>query len=49
MLVRDASTQARKLCPDDLVGYSFIIQREWGSERTASSSFFEQLLLLSIQ
>ena len=25
-----------------LVGYSFITQREWGLEKTASSSFFEQ-------
>ena len=31
MLVRDTSGQARKLCPEDrgLVGYSFILQREW--------------------
>jgi len=37
MLVRDASRQARKLCPEDLVGYSFIIQGEWGLEKPASS------------
>ena len=32
MLVRDASGQAWKLCPEDQVGYSFIIQGEWGSD-----------------
>ena len=28
MLVRDASGQAGKLCPEDPVGYSFFIQGE---------------------
>jgi len=32
MLVRDASGQAWELCPEDQVGYSFIIQGEWGSD-----------------
>ena len=35
--MRDASGQARRLCPEDLVGYSFITQGEWGLEKTASS------------
>ena len=37
--MRDASRQARKLCPEDpdLVGYRFIIQRELGLEKSASS------------
>ena len=35
MLVRDASRQARRLCPGDPVRYmGFIIQGEWGSEKT---------------
>ena len=38
MLVRDASGQAQKLCPEDPVGYSFILQGEWGMEKPASSS-----------
>ena len=37
MLGRDASRQARKLCPQDPVGYSFTLQGERGSEKTASS------------
>ena len=49
MLVRDASGQARRLCPQDLVGYSFIIREGVGvGKKTTSSSFFKQLLLLSI-
>ena len=35
--MREASGQAWKLCPQDPVGYSFIIQGEWGSEKTTSS------------
>ena len=35
--MRDASRQARKLCPEDPVGYSFIILSGWGSEKTAST------------
>jgi len=27
--MRDASGQARRLCPEDLLGCSFIIQGEW--------------------
>ena len=37
MLVRDASGQAQKLRPEDLVGYSFILQGESGWEKPASS------------
>ena len=48
MLMRDASQQARRLCPEDEVGYSFIIQEEWGREKTASSSLFDEYLLLGI-
>ena len=33
MLVRDASKQARRICPKDKVGYSFIIQEKWGVEK----------------
>ena len=29
MLVRDVNRQARRLCPEDQVGYSFIIQGRW--------------------
>ena len=36
-LVRDAQGQARKLCPEDPVGHSFILQGERGLERPASS------------
>jgi len=36
-LVRDASRQAKKLCLQDPLGHSFIIQGGWGSERPASS------------
>ena len=39
MLVKDANGQARRLCPKDRVGYSFIIQEEWGWEKNAFSSF----------
>jgi len=35
--VRNASMQTRRLCPEDPVGYSFIIQGEWGLEKPASS------------
>ena len=35
--MRDASGQARKFCSEDLVGYSFIIQEEWGWQKTSSS------------
>ena len=35
--MRDASGQARKLRPQDQVNYNFIIQGEWGWEKTASS------------
>ena len=35
--MRDASRQARKLCPEDLMDYSFIIQGKWGLEKPASS------------
>ena len=35
--MRDESGQVMKLCPKDLVGYSFIIQGEWGSEKSAPS------------
>ena len=37
VLVRDASRQAKKLCPKDPVGHSVIIQGAWGLEKTASS------------
>ena len=37
MLVIDASREARRLCPEDLVGYGFISHGEWGSEKTTSS------------
>ena len=40
MLVRDASRQARRLCPKDPMDYIFIIHGEWGWEKTAFSSFF---------
>ena len=36
MLVSDVSGQARKLYPENPVGYSFIIQEEWGLEKPAS-------------
>ena len=35
--MRGARGQERKLCPKDLVGSSFIIQGELGSEKTGSS------------
>ena len=35
--MRDASGQARRLCPEDPVGYSFILQGERGAEKPASS------------
>ena len=35
--MREAIGQAWKLCPKDVVGYSFIIQGEWGWERPTSS------------
>ena len=35
--MRGASRQAQKLCPEDPVGYSCILQGEWGSEKPASS------------
>ena len=35
--MRDASGQARRLRPEGPVGYSFIIQGEWGLEKPASS------------
>ena len=35
--MRHASRQARRLCPEDPVDYSFIVQGEWGSEKPASS------------
>ena len=37
--MRDASRQAKRLCPEDPVGCSFIIQGEWGWEKATSSSF----------
>ena len=45
MLVRGARRQAWKLCPEDLVGYSFIIQGEWQSKKT--TSFFTGSSLVS--
>ena len=36
--MRGGSRQARRLCPQDLVGCIFIIQGEWGWEKTTSSS-----------
>ena len=32
--MRDTSRQARRLCPEDLVGYSVRIQGKWGGEKT---------------
>ena len=45
MLVRGASGQAWKLCPE--VGYSFIIQGEWVSGKT--TSFFTSSYLVSVK
>ena len=44
-LVRDASGQARNLCLEDLLGYSFVLQGEWGLEKLPLP-FQEQQILL---
>ena len=48
MLVRDATGQVRRFCPKDVVSYSFIIQGEWGFEKSASSFPRVRSLLLGI-
>ena len=40
--LRQGACERCKQADKDPVGYSFIVQEEWGSEKTASSSFFEQ-------
>ena len=45
--MRGASGQAQKLCPKDLVGYSYIIQSEWGSEKTPFNNSFNNSSLVS--